>query len=229
MISILNPSFRISNFTQHPVGKQRVYKYLASIFLLSLTFTVSTSVCMAQTTPADQVSVDLAHRSSAMHWPDSLNPRNANVFAHNEIVIDTPCASVWSGLVDAKAWPSWYTNSSNVNIAGAQNELRANAQFTWTTFGLTVHSRVNEFVRGSRIGWFADGAGVRAYHAWMLFPAGQKCHVVTEEASIGEVVVAARRSNSAFLHNGHALWLEELKRYVEGRKPGSLAKGSTVG
>jgi uncharacterized protein YndB with AHSA1/START domain len=219
MTSVQNLAFHVSDFAQYR-------NYLPAICFALLTFSASTSVCMAKAASVDQVSVDLKHRSPAVHWPESPNPGDANVFAHNEIVIDTPCADVWSRLVDAKAWPSWYTNSSSVNLAGDANELRANTEFTWTTFGLTVHSRVNEFVPDSRLGWFADGAGVRAYHAWILLPAGQKCHVVTEEASMGEAIAAARRSNSAYLHKGHAIWLEELKIYAEGQRPGSNRSNS---
>jgi uncharacterized protein YndB with AHSA1/START domain len=173
--------------------------------------------CTAQTVHADQVSADLKNRSLAIHWPARLNPNNASAFAHNEIVINAGCAEVWALLIDAKAWPSWYSNSSNVNMVGARNELGANTQFVWTTFGLTVHSRVNEFVPDSRVGWFADGAGVSAYHTWILFPEKKGCRVVTEEASTGEAVVSASRSNPAYLHEGHAIWLEELKRYAEGK------------
>ena len=38
---------------------------------------------------------DITHRSADIHWPDGLTPTDADLFAHNEIVIQAPPHQVW--------------------------------------------------------------------------------------------------------------------------------------
>ena len=74
-----------------------------------------------------------------------------------------------AGLVNAKEWPSWYSNSSDVQITDPdQDRLGLKSKFTWRTFGFPVSRRINEFVPNTRLGWFGDGIGIRAYHAWLI-------------------------------------------------------------
>jgi hypothetical protein len=42
---------------------------------------------------------DLIDRSACIHWPDGLDPDNADLFAHNAIVIDAPAGLDLSGHV----------------------------------------------------------------------------------------------------------------------------------
>jgi uncharacterized protein YndB with AHSA1/START domain len=217
MVPKFQRTFSFLRLASRFAGRSRLRRWLCAIGLVVLTSTAWAD----HTAHNDQVSTDLKNRSPEMHWPDDLKPDHADVFAHNEIVIDAGCREVWSQLIDAKAWPSWYANASNVNIAGPGGELSAGTEFTWSTFGFAIHSEVSEFVPDSRVSWSADGKGVRAYHAWILLADGRRCRVVTEEAGSGEGVVAARESNPAYLHDGHAVWLDDLKRSVEGRVSGS--------
>jgi Polyketide cyclase / dehydrase and lipid transport len=107
------------------------------------------------------VNGDGAQRSKDIHWPDGFHPEQADLFAHNEIVVHASCEKVFANIVEAEAWPSWYPNSHNVSVLnGPDGKLRKGARFSWDTFGVHIESRVHEFVPGSRIGWFGDGTGL---------------------------------------------------------------------
>jgi Polyketide cyclase / dehydrase and lipid transport len=103
---------------------------------------------------------DLAHRSPDIHWPAGFAPAKADLFAHNELIISASCARVWSHLIDAGRWPSWYPNSKDVQIQGAEQQLSSGTVFRWTTFGLSIESKVQEYVPNQRLGWFGY-AGLR--------------------------------------------------------------------
>ena len=57
---------------------------------------------------------DLTHRSTDIRWPDGFTPTDADLFAHNEIVIQAPPQQIWQRLIAATASPQWYSNSANV-------------------------------------------------------------------------------------------------------------------
>jgi Polyketide cyclase / dehydrase and lipid transport len=97
---------------------------------------------------------DLAHRSPDSHWPTDFEPVEADLFAHNDLVINASCERVWRHIVDAKRWPLWYPNSKGVEIQGGDSVLRDGTVFRWTTFGLTIDSTVHEFVPNQRLGWY---------------------------------------------------------------------------
>jgi hypothetical protein len=66
---------------------------------------------------------DLIACSAYIHWPDGLDPDHADLFAHNAIVIDAPAESIWAKLTDAAAWPTWYSNASDVAVHGPSGQL----------------------------------------------------------------------------------------------------------
>ncbi|HSY35823.1 MAG TPA: hypothetical protein VK814_08745, partial [Acidobacteriaceae bacterium] len=59
---------------------------------------------------------DGALRNNQIHWPKGFGPDQADLFAHNEIDIQAGCEIAFSNLVDAEAWPSWYSNSKDVKV-----------------------------------------------------------------------------------------------------------------
>ena len=92
-----------------------------------------------------------------------------------------------------KAWPSWYSNSKNVNVLNTpDHRLRKNARISWETFGFHIDSRVWEFEPGSRLGWFGDGKDVHAYHPFLLTKTPEGCHIVTEEVVKGPGAIQFR-------------------------------------
>jgi len=157
-----------------------------------------------------------AQRSKDIHWPDGFHPEQADLFAHNEIVVHASCEKVFANIVDAQVWPSWYPNSHNVKLLNSPDgKLREGSRFSWDTFGVNIESRVHEFVPGSRIGWFGDGTGMNAYHTFLLLKTDEGCHIVTEEVVKGPGAVEFRQKQPDAMHDGHDLWLNALKQRSE--------------
>jgi uncharacterized protein YndB with AHSA1/START domain len=157
-----------------------------------------------------------AQRSKDIHWPDGFHPEQADLFAHNEIVVHASCEKVFANIADAQEWPSWYPNSHNVKVLNSPDgKLHKEARFSWDTFGVHIESRVHEFVPGSRIGWFGDGTGMNAYHTFLLLKTDEGCHIVTEEVVKGPGAVEFRQKQPDAMHEGHDLWLSTLKQRSE--------------
>ena len=155
---------------------------------------------------------DLKVASGDINWPPGYSSRTADIFAHNEILINAPCERVWKRIVAAKEWDRWYPNARDVRFDGSAS-LGLGTIFTWKTFGLSVTSRVEEFVPGQRLGWTgAVGDKPPAFfHTWLLSPAGAGCAVITEEVGMGLDAKSLREANEGLLHRGHDLWLATLK------------------
>jgi Polyketide cyclase / dehydrase and lipid transport len=169
----------------------------------------------AEPVPAP-IRADLAVRSKAIHWPTGYVPETAELFAHNEIMVNAPCERVWQHLVEAQAWPAWYPNSKDVRIAdSADGKLKKDSKFVWNTFGLDIESVIHEFVPNSRLGWFGKGPDMHAYHTWFITSVGKNCKVITEEVTNGPAAGVWRKNDPSALHQGHDVWLAKLKEISE--------------
>jgi uncharacterized protein YndB with AHSA1/START domain len=164
-----------------------------------------------------KVQDDVTHRSADIHWPDGLTPTDADLFAHNEIVIQAPPQQIWQHLIAATAWPQWYSNSANVIVNDPSEHLAASVSFDWTTFGLQIASTVAEFVPPVRLGWYGNGEGLRAYHTWLLVlvPREESTYVVMEEISLGDAAKQLALTNPGHMHRGHDLWNISLQFLCE--------------
>ena len=101
-------------------------------------------------------------------------PSQADLFSHNELLINASCERIWSHIIDASKWPEWYPNAKEVKITG-DTMLKDGTIFRWTTFGLPIESKVNELAPYARIGWYgyAPGTAPSFYHTWYLKTAGR--------------------------------------------------------
>jgi Polyketide cyclase / dehydrase and lipid transport len=162
---------------------------------------------------------DLTHREKDIHWPQGFDPSKADLFSHNSLLIHASCEKIWSHIVDATTWPSWYPNSKNVQIMGGASKLASGTVFRWQTFGIDLESRVNEFVPYARIGWYgyAPGAEPTFYHTWYLKPQGEACIVITDEVGKGADASKLRQANEGLMHRGHDLWLATLRWVSENK------------
>jgi uncharacterized protein YndB with AHSA1/START domain len=151
-------------------------------------------------------------RSLEIQWPDRYRPGNSPIHVKNELDIAAMQEHVWAWLTHATLWPSWYVNSTNVTILeDTAPNLQMGTRFRWKTFGVTITSTVLEFVPGERIAWDAHAIGVDAYHAWILQPSAQGCHVLTEETQHGWVARLGKLFMPNRMHKFHQLWLAELE------------------
>jgi hypothetical protein len=180
------------------------------------------AVGRAQTAPSKPINEALtfngdgAQRSKDIQWPKGFHPEQADLFAHNEIVVHASCEKVFANMADAQAWPSWYPNSQNVKLLNSPDgKLHEGTRFSWDTFGLHFESRVHGFVPNSRIGWFGDSPTTNGYHTYLLSKSSEGCHVVTEEVVKGPGAVELRKTRPQAMHEGHDVWLRNLKQRSE--------------
>jgi uncharacterized protein YndB with AHSA1/START domain len=162
---------------------------------------------------------DLTHREKDIHWPQGFDPSKADLFSHNALLIHASCEKIWSHIVDATTWPSWYPNSKNVQITGGASKLGSGTVLHWQTFGIDLESRVNEFVPYTRIGWYgyAPGAEPTFYHTWYLKPQSGACMVITDEVGKGGDAKKLRQTDEGLMHRGHDLWLATLRWVSENK------------
>ena len=148
---------------------------------------------------------DLADREKDIHWPEGFNPSQADLFSHNALLINASCQRIWGHIVDATKWPQWYPHSKDVRIDGG-DVLKEGTVFHWSTFGLPLESKVNEFVPYTRIGWYgyAPGTAPSFYHTWYVKPQGDTCLVVTDEVGKGNDAAHLRETDESrwILHEG---------------------------
>ena len=96
-------------------------------------------------------------------------------------------------------------------LSGAPPDLVLGTRFRWKTFGVTVESVVREFVPFERLAWDAERGGLRAYHAWLIQPTSDGCHVLTEEMERGWFARLGKVLRPKQLEQKHQVWLEQLK------------------
>ncbi len=150
--------------------------------------------------------------ATQIQWPERYLPGRSDVFAHNEIIIPAPAATIWNILLRAEEWPSWYPSAHSIHfVSHTGPDLRNRSRFRWNTFGLRITSKVLEFDPERLIAWNAHGIGVDAYHVWLLTPlANGSTHVLTEETQNGWLAALGKRFMPNHLQRRHRVWLEQL-------------------
>jgi uncharacterized protein YndB with AHSA1/START domain len=148
-----------------------------------------------------------------IRYPEKYQPDRAWVHVTNEMDMEAPCDRVWAWLVRADLWPTWYSNSIGVHLpdSATRSGLTLGTRFNWKTFGVRLESVVEEFVPGERIAWTARSFGVDAYHAWLLTPTANGCHVLTEETQFGWLAALSHFFMPNRMHKYHQIWLERLQ------------------
>jgi Polyketide cyclase / dehydrase and lipid transport len=155
-----------------------------------------------------------------IRWPEEYAPANTAVFVSNQLEMKVQPAVVWEWLIRADLWPEWYANSKNVTyLEPSKGPLRLGTTFRWTTFGVTIVSRVEEFALGERIAWNARGTGVDAYHAWLIEKTEKGCRVLTEETQNGWAARLGKLFMPSRMQKYHQIWLEGLERQARGGGP----------
>ncbi len=165
---------------------------------------------------------DLNSRSPDITWPPDFQPRHADYFSHNTVLIAATPARVWENFIAASRWPEWYPNCKKLTIGGDHAvNLSMGAEFTWTTFAMNVVGTVVEFESERRVSWLGYGADSEPtfYHAWLFDPQDGGCRATYDEVGMGAVAVRMRAQDEDEMHRGHEFMLAGLRWLSETPRP----------
>lgn len=145
-------------------------------------------------------------------WPAGLNPDEVPVYTHNELVTTVPVSSLWTVLLNAVDWPTWYSHAANVRTADGEPVLHLGSVIEWRTMGVNVTCEVVEFEPQRSLAWTARGMVSRGFHRFdFLAEPGGQTRITTEETETGLGPRLLGKRLRADLEAAHALWLEALE------------------
>ncbi|WP_373324758.1 SRPBCC domain-containing protein [Reticulibacter mediterranei] len=159
---------------------------------------------------------------SEIIWPERYTPGTTDNFVSNEIIVaGLTVATVWLCLSNTAAWPTYYSNVSDIRFHDAGPELHLGARFQFTTFGFLVEAEVMEYEppadnKPARLAWhgWIDGSAetaLNAYHAWLLEDLfGGRVRILTQESQIGKPAQEMARTKPNPMLNAHQEWIEGL-------------------
>ena len=156
-----------------------------------------------------------------IRWPDEYKPENTSVHVRNEpLMPGVELEHSWAWLCRPDLWPTWYSNSSDIRIKNQTHlDLRLGTEFTWKTFGVTIDSKVLEFVKHERLAWDARCRGVHAYHAWAFERRSGGLYVLTEETQNGWKAWLGSKLKPKQMSDWHQRWLEALSEVAKSGMP----------
>ena len=138
----------------------------------------------------------------AIHWPKGTEPSCSPIHFTNELQVTVSTATIWSLLTDPKAWPSFYPGVQQVNLLDEGSLLQMGTKFETNLAGQDVSASVQEFEPNTRIAWSGYpkvAADSTAYHAWIITPTANGCHLWTEETMRGlHWIELAKKAPDAF-------------------------------
>ncbi len=156
-------------------------------------------------------------------WPEQYMPGTTDNYVSNEIVVaGLTAADVWPFLNNTSAWPTYYSNASEIRFHdGSGPELSQGARFRFTTFGFPVEAEVTEYeppiagkpARVAWHGWVEGDAETRldVHHAWLFedLPGG-RVRILTQETQKGKPAQELARTKPNPMLNAHQEWIDGL-------------------
>ena len=139
---------------------------------------------------------------------------SAPVIARHEIDIGASLDTVWQLHTDVNAWPTWQTDITAANSAGA---FQVGATFEWTSYGFTVRSTIYELADRARVLWGGTAQGITGVHEWVFSETPDGVHVATNESFAGDPVEADPAGMQSQLDASLVSWLDHLKAAAESR------------
>jgi uncharacterized protein YndB with AHSA1/START domain len=163
----------------------------------------------------------------AIKWPEDMAPSRCPIHFTNERAVAASPETIWSLLVDPRAWPSFYPGVAHVQLLEGHESLRLGTRFETNLAGQDVSAFVAEFEPVTRIAWSGGPKGSeesKAYHAWIITPTPNGCHLWTEETMRGPLwIELAKKAPDAFWRTHEKLLADLAKGAIEGS--GSRASG----
>ncbi len=154
-----------------------------------------------------------------IRWPERYRPERTAVHVGTELLMPVPPEAVWPWLVRAELWPTWCPDFEDVVIEGGEPDLKLGSKFRWKAFGVTLDSKVEEFVPFERVAWSARARGIDAYHAWLVERLQSGCRALTEETQNGWAARLSHALRPRFMGQMQRVWLERLLAKAKGGPP----------
>jgi hypothetical protein len=104
------------------------------------------------------------------------------VSASAETFIQASLERVWNIQSNISEWKNWNSDIESMNVDG---EVGIGTIFRWKTGGITIESKISEFVPEQRIAWEGRTFGINAYHIWEFSEGKTGVHVYTQERFTG--------------------------------------------
>lgn len=156
----------------------------------------------------------------AIRWPEDMTPSRSLIHITNELEVEASPETIWTLLIDARAWPAFYPGVDHVRLCDGHDMLRLGTRFETRLAGQDVSASVQEFEPTTRIAWGggpkADG-GSRAYHAWIITPTTRGTHLWTEETMQGPLWLELAKSAPDAFWRTHEKLLQNLARVAVAR------------
>jgi hypothetical protein len=164
----------------------------------------------------------------SFQWPERFEPSSARLYIRNTRSIAAPAERIWSWLVAAPLWPSWFPNATKVTLLDGATQLAMGTRFRWSQSGVALESVVREYVPNRRLAWFATSPLIQAYHAWDLGAHDDVVQMITDESQHGIMPALLGPILKPRMLAIHDLWLEKLDRqaalgFAYGAEPGQPA------
>ena len=104
------------------------------------------------------------------------------VAASAEGAIHAPLDKVWKIQTDIAGWKNWNQDIESMEVG---DNVGLGSEFTWKAGGITIESKITEFVPNKRIAWKGKTFGIDAYHIWEFTESESGVKVHTEEKFTG--------------------------------------------
>lgn len=164
---------------------------------------------------------------NSIDWPEGYLPGTTDNFVSNEVIVEgLSTKDVWPYLVQAKLWPTYYHNSSDINLNGA-DQLQKGLVFFFKTFGFPVDAKVIELVepindQPARIAWHGWAGELNSndrldvYHAWLIenLP-NNRVRILTQETQKGLPAKELANTIPNPMLNGHQAWLDGIVKIAK--------------
>jgi uncharacterized protein YndB with AHSA1/START domain len=136
------------------------------------------------------------HMFEAIKWPEDMAPSHRPIHFTNELEVAVSPETIWSLLVDPKAWPSFYPGVKHVQLLDGDESLRLGARFETNLAGQDVIASVPELEPLTRIAWSGDETGASAFQGWAITPTDNGCHCAVRGDAATELSKLAAKQSS---------------------------------
>lgn len=154
-------------------------------------------------------------------WPADMTPSRSPIHFTNELEVAASPQTIWSLLVDPTAWPGFYPGVQHVQLLDGHETFGPGTRFETNLAGQDVFASVQEFEPMTRIAWGGYpkvSKASKAYHAWIIRPTDNGCHLWTEETMQGPHWIELARQAPDRFWLTHEKLLEDLAGVAAARE-----------